>query len=229
MVATGRARPLLASAEPALVSRGGSRRRLIALTFDDGPSPYTPQIVRILVAMHAPATFFLVGQQLRYFAAGLRDELWHGFEVADHTENHAWLIRLSEAGQYGQIDGAALAMTSLGAPFPSLFRPPYGEFDARTLAVLVRLRMVMVMWSIDPRDWRRPGVKWIVWTVLSGARPGAIVELHDGGGNRSETVAALPAIIRGLRRRHYQLVTVSQLLADDPPAHHQSVPRSSGA
>ncbi len=89
--------------------------------------------------------------------------------------------------------------------------------------------MLAVLWSVDPGDWRRPGPRAIARSILSAARPGAIVELHDGGGDRSQTLAALPAIVNGLRRRHYRLVTVSQLLALDPPSPHQRLPRLSAA
>jgi peptidoglycan/xylan/chitin deacetylase (PgdA/CDA1 family) len=206
------------------VTHASARRRAIALTFDDGPGSYTGQVVSVLSRLHAPATFFIVGQQLPLFAAGVRDELRHGFEIGNHTQNHAWLIRLAAAQQYAQIHGAAVALERLGVPAPTLFRPPYGALDQRTLAVLRRLHMLAVLWSVDPGDWRRPGTRAIVRAVLDGARPGAIVELHDGGGNRSETVAALPAIVTGLRRRHYQLVTVAQLLALAPPDRRQRLP-----
>jgi peptidoglycan-N-acetylglucosamine deacetylase len=211
------------------IATGTRRRRAIALSFDDGPSPYTGSIVRILVRMDVPATFFVVGQQLDDFSAGLRDELRHGFDVGDHTENHAWLIRLNPAGQYAQIHDAAVRMEHLGAPFPRLFRPPYGAYNGRTIASLLRMKMFMVLWSIDPGDWRRPGTKAIVSNVLSNSKPGAIVIMHDGGGDRSQTVAALPAIIRGLRRRHYQLVTVPKLMTLDPPPRHQQLPHLTGA
>lgn len=209
------------------IRAGLPRRRMIALTFDDGPSPYTPQIVRVLVRMHVPATFFVVGQQLRYFSAGLRDELRHGFAVGDHTENHLPLNLLSAPLQFAQIDGAAVGLRRAGAPFPRLFRPPYGMYNARTLGILRRLHMLMVMWSVDPRDWLRPGTRAIVRRVLGEAQPGTIIEMHDGGGDRSQTVAALPRIIDGLRRRHYQLVTVPQLLSADPPPRNQQPPRVS--
>jgi peptidoglycan-N-acetylglucosamine deacetylase len=207
------------------VRAGVPRQRVVALTFDDGPSPYTPGIVRELVRMHAPATFFIVGQQLRYFAAGLRDEVRNGFVIGDHTENHPPLNLMGAAAQYAQIDQAASRIRGLGAPFPRLFRPPYGIYDANTFSILRRLRMLMVMWSVDPRDWLRPGTRTIVRRVLAGVRPGAIVEMHDGGGDRGQTAAALPAIIVGLRRRHYDLVTVPQLLAADPPPRHQLLSR----
>jgi len=117
----------------------------------------------------------------------------------------------------------------LGAPVPRLFRPPYGVYDRVTLSVLHSLRMLMVLWSVDPGDWRRPGVKAILAGVLSHASPGAIVIMHDGGGDRSQTVAALPAVIRGLRRLHYGLVSVPQLLALDPPRGQQRLPSRTGA
>ena len=211
------------------IAAGTRRSRAIALTFDDGPSPYTASIVRILVHLHVPATFFVVGQQLRYFSAGLRDELRHGFDVGDHTQNHAWLIRLSAAGQSAQIRDAAAGMEHFGAPAPRLFRPPYGAYNRQTIATLRRSRMLMVLWSIDPGDWRLPGVKVIVSNVLSNSKPGAIVIMHDGGGDRTQTIAALPAIIRGLRRRHYELVTVPQLLMLDPPGRHQRLPQLGAA
>ncbi|MBV9838756.1 MAG: polysaccharide deacetylase family protein [Solirubrobacterales bacterium] len=210
------------------ISIGGNRRRVIALTFDDGPSPYTPPIVRLLARMRVAATFFVVGQQLDFFSAGLRDELRTGLAIGDHTENHAWLIRLKRPAQFGQVRDAAARISQLGAAFPRLFRPPYGSFDRATLAVLRQLRMLMVLWSIDPSDWRRPGVGPIVSNVLSHARPGAIVLLHDGGGDRSQTLAALPQIINGLRGRHYQLVTVPQLIQLDPPGRNQKPPVAGG-
>jgi chitin deacetylase len=88
--------------------------------------------------------------------------------------------------------------------------------------------MLMVLWSVDAQDYRQPGAGAIVRRVLSGARPGAIVLMHDAGGPRSQTVQALPEIIRKLRRRHYRLVTVPQLLLDDPPPRGQRLPHYTG-
>jgi peptidoglycan/xylan/chitin deacetylase (PgdA/CDA1 family) len=206
------------------VTGGTPKHRVVALTFDDGPSPYTESVVSVLVRMHVPATFFVVGQQLTDFSAGLKDELRHGFVIGDHTENHAYLTQLSAAGVYRQVHDDAVRIAHLGAPFPRLFRPPYGAYNSQTLATLKQFKMLMTLWSVDTSDWTRPGTGAIVRRALSGARPGAIILLHDGGGNRSQTVAALPAIINGLRRRHYELVTVPQLLAMDPPPRGQRLP-----
>ena len=190
--------------------------------------PYTPAIIRILLRMHAPATFFVVGQELNDFSDALRSEIKHGFVIGDHTQNHAWLIRLNANGQASQIDAVPRELRRYGAPAPHLFRPPYGAFNGVTMRTLRRAGMFMVLWSIDPSDWRRPGTGAIVSNVLHNSRPGAVVIMHDGGGDRSQTVAALPAIINGLRRRHYGLVTVPRLLALDPPPRHQRPPHLSG-
>jgi peptidoglycan/xylan/chitin deacetylase (PgdA/CDA1 family) len=211
------------------IAAGTRRRRVMALSFDDGPSPYTPAVVRVLARMHVPATFFVVGQQLTYFFRGLQDELKHGFQVGDHTQNHAWLPSLNAAQQCAQIRDGSSAVTRFGALAPRLFRPPYGAYNDRTLSCLRRLKMLMVLWSIDPGDWRRPGVRAIVSNVLANSRPGAIVIMHDGGGDRSQTVAALPAVIRGLRHRGYQLVSVAQLIQLDPPPRRQRLPPLGGA
>jgi peptidoglycan/xylan/chitin deacetylase (PgdA/CDA1 family) len=211
------------------VVAGSQRRREVALTFDDGPGPLTPAILRVLTRLHVPATFFVVGQQLNDFAGALRQEVRDREAIGDHTENHAWLVRLPRGGQIGQIRDCALRLRGLGAGFPALLRPPYGALNGTTLAVARSLGMLVVLWSVETDDWQRPGAAVIVRRALAGARPGAIILLHDGGGPREQTLAALPAIIRGLRRRGLRLVTVPRLLADDPPPRHQRLPRFTGA
>jgi peptidoglycan/xylan/chitin deacetylase (PgdA/CDA1 family) len=210
------------------ITGGFPRHRVIALTFDDGPGPYTPAVLRVLVRMHVPATFFIVGQELTDFSSSIHAELRDGFVIGDHTENHAWLPRLSAAAQRAQIRDAATRLERLGAPSPRLFRPPYGAFNDITTRLLQQLHMLIVLWSVDPGDWRRPGAAAIVSGVLSHARPGAVVIMHDGGGDRSQTVAALPGIINGLRKRHYGLVSLPRLLVLDPPPRGGRAPRLSG-
>ncbi len=204
---------------------GTARRREVALTFDDGPSRYTGRILRVLGRAHAPATFFVIGEWAQIFPGLVRAEARQGAEVGDHTQTHPFMSALGEPQQQAQIAQAAAAISSTGAPSPVLWRPPYGAFNQTTLRILRQLKMLIVLWSVDTSDYARPGVAKIVHTALSGARPGAIIIMHDGGGDRSETVAALPHIIAGLRRRGFRLVTVSQLLVDDPPPRNQPPPQ----
>jgi peptidoglycan/xylan/chitin deacetylase (PgdA/CDA1 family) len=207
------------------VSIGGRAHRDIALTFDDGPGPYTPAIVRALTRAGAPATFFQVGFSEHWFTDGEALEVSdRRFALGDHTQSHGHLPSLSARDQAAEIDRQATVLRTAGGPPPTLFRPPYGQFDATTLKLLAHRRMLMVLWSVDSRDYLRPGVDAIVQRVLAGAEPGAIVLMHDAGGDRSQTVAAIPRIVTALRRRHYNLVTVPRLLTDDPPPARQKRP-----
>jgi peptidoglycan-N-acetylglucosamine deacetylase len=208
----------------AYVKLAGHARRDVALTFDDGPSPYTPQVLSILRRMHAVATFFVIGREARAYPHLVADEARAGNEVGDHTEDHPPLDELSASAQTAQITDAAQAIHEAGAPYPVVMRPPYGAFNATTLQILRQQRMLMVLWSADTSDYARPGRTKIVYTGISGGQPGAIILMHDGGGDRSETVAALPRIITRLRQRGFKLVTVSQLVGEDPPPRDQPPP-----
>lgn len=201
----------------------GAQHREIALTFDDGPGPYTPQILATLEREHVLATFFEVGVLERYFYVSTAAIVADGDVIGDHTDGHEAMSRLSRADQRRQLLTDATAVESHGARFPRLFRPPYGLWNATTLDLLHRNRMLMVLWTVDTNDYRRPGVRAIVKSALSGARPGAIILLHDAGGDRSQTVKALPQIIAGLRRRGYRLVTVPKLLLDNPAPRVQNI------
>src|SRR5579859_9095 len=173
----------------------GRQHRELALTFDDGPGPYTPEIVRILERERAPATFFEIGLLERYFHDSTQEIVANGWAIGDHTFSHAPMARLSMADQRRQLVSDADVLRRYGAAFPRLFRPPYGLWNASTLALLRRYHMLMVLWTVDTSDYRRPGVAAIVRSALAGARPGAIILMHDAGGNRSQTAAALPRII----------------------------------
>jgi peptidoglycan/xylan/chitin deacetylase (PgdA/CDA1 family) len=201
----------------------GAQHREVALTFDDGPGPYTPAILSTLERLHAPATFFEVGMLLPWFHVSTSRILADGFTLGDHTENHAPMSRLSRRLQARQLLEQASAIGNYGASFPRLFRPPYGLWNDTTLSLLHTYRMLMVLWTVDTEDYRRPGVAAIVHAAVAGARPGAIILLHDAGGDRSQTVAALPRVIRGLRARGYRLVTVPRLLLDNPAPRDQNV------
>jgi peptidoglycan-N-acetylglucosamine deacetylase len=201
----------------------GAQHKELALTFDDGPGPYTPQVLSVLRREDVPGTFFEVGVSLQYFHAGTSQIVADGYPIGDHTLTHAAMSQLSPSAQRSQLLQQTRLIARYGAPFPRLFRPPYGLWDHDTLAVLRKYRMLMVMWTVDTNDYRQPGVAAIVHSAVSGARPGAIILMHDAGGIRSETVAALPRIIHALKARGYKLVTVPQLLLDNPAPRDQQI------
>ncbi len=211
------------------VRTAGGQHRELALTFDDGPGPYTPRILSVLQRMHAPATFFEIGVMEQYFHDSTVQIVARGYPIGDHTETHPPMSELSASEQREQLLSEAAAIGRYGAPFPRMFRPPYNLWNSTTLSLLKHYRMLMVLWTVDTSDYALPGVKAIVHAVVTGARPGAIILMHDAGGNRTETVAALPQIIRKLRRRGYKLVTVPRLLLDNPAPRDQDLGGLSGS
>ncbi len=208
------------------VKEGTARKPEVALTFDDGPGPYTPAVLSVLERYRVHATFFIIGRMLQYFGESAKREVRDGDVLGDHTENHLPMAELSAHEQYEELFEQAARLELQGAPRPDLFRPPDGSFNATTMAQLQRLHMLMVLWSVDTNDYQQPGVAAIVHSALAGAHPGAIILMHDAGGTRTETVEALPIIIRGLRARGLKPVTIPQLLADDPPLSGQPLPSS---
>jgi peptidoglycan/xylan/chitin deacetylase (PgdA/CDA1 family) len=208
---------------PAVV-QGGTQGHEVALTFDDGPGPYTNTLVETLNRLHVQATFFAIGSQERYFSPGTLLELRSGDIVGDHTQTHPMMATLSPHDQHEQLLNQIYQIQLLGGPTPRLFRPPYGSFNATTFRELHHLHLLTILWSTDTGDYARPGVQAIEQRALAGAHPGSIILMHDAGGDRSQTIAALPAIVHGLRARGLEPVTVPRLLLDDPPPPGQPIP-----
>jgi peptidoglycan/xylan/chitin deacetylase (PgdA/CDA1 family) len=137
----------------------------------------------------------------------LRRLLGAGMSVGVHTWDHLQLRGRDSDFVADQLL-RTIDIIALAGGSPSLFRPPYGSWDSTTIAVAAALQLRTVIWSVNPRDWRRPGTEVITERVLSRARPGSIVLLHDGGGDRSQTVAALPRIVDGLQARGLSPVSI---------------------
>ena len=189
-----------------LVTNGPRDRRVVALTFDDGPSDYTDDFLRVLREKDVAATFFEVGQVMPGREEAMRQILAQGSEIGDHTMDHV------EFPGYAQIAGAAARIKDYTHFKPCLFRPPGGAVDAGVVATAGSLGMRTVNWDVDPRDWSSPGTEAIYANVVGHVQPGSIVVMHDGGGPRGETLAALPRIIDTLRGRGYRFATVTELL-----------------
>ncbi|HEV7458956.1 MAG TPA: polysaccharide deacetylase family protein [Solirubrobacteraceae bacterium] len=197
-------------------STGPGSRKVVALTFDDGPSIYTSQVLRILRRFKIHATFFLIGEQIGANAGLVRQELAEGNAIGDHTWNHS---NVAGGGSfaYSQLSRTRAAIRRASRYYtPCLFRAPGGSVSGALFPVARSLGMLTIQWDVDPRDWSRPGSDSIYSTVVGQARRESIILMHDGGGPRSQTVAALPGIIRTLRSRGYGFETVPDLLRLKP-------------
>ncbi len=191
-----------------LVSSADTDRAVVALTFDDGPSEYTDRYLDVLREKDVPATFFEIGQEMPGREATMRRILAEGDEIGDHTENHV------EYPGYAQIASAAERIKDYTGFQPCLFRPPGGAENQAVIDTAGSLGMKTITWDVDPRDWSLPGTSEIYSNIVGNAKPGSIILMHDGGGPRDETLAALPGIIDTLRARGYGFETVSALLGD---------------
>jgi peptidoglycan/xylan/chitin deacetylase (PgdA/CDA1 family) len=193
---------------------GGRSKRMVALTFDDGPGPYTRLAVAKLRKHHLRATFFLVGKQIRAFPglAGLEKRVG---AAGDHTMTHPFLPALPRAEMVQQIAGAKALIEHAAAQPVVLFRPPY---EGRTPAIEREVRalgMLVVLWNVDSGDSLGANYAGIERNVLAGLHPGSIILMHE---NRGQTIRALLTIFAALARDHLRAVTVPELLAEDPPS-----------
>jgi cellulose synthase/poly-beta-1,6-N-acetylglucosamine synthase-like glycosyltransferase/peptidoglycan/xylan/chitin deacetylase (PgdA/CDA1 family) len=214
---------LMSNGHGGLVSHEPPPGRRIALTFDDGPSPdWTPRIAAVLMAEHVPATFFEVGSQVVRYPDITRMLHRDGFQLGNHTFTHANLSALPSWEAQLQISLTESAISGVTGIRPRLVRPPYSSTteavtpaEVRTWGALAAHGYIVAVADYDTEDWNRPGVSTIVSNVLSQPSirlgVGGIVLMHDAGGNRSQTVAALPRLIAALRARGFSFATVSQM------------------
>lgn len=189
-------------------SRGGGGK-VIYLTFDDGPAvQYTKQILDLLDQYDAKATFFELGENASAHPDLTREVIRRGHAVGSHTWDHADMRRLSKTALDHEITTTSATLEKLtGRPITCL-RPPYGALDSQARAAIERHGLDLQLWNIDPQDWNRPGASAIVRTVVGNARPGRVSLMHDGGGNRSQSVAALAQILPQLKARGYRFETL---------------------
>lgn len=190
--------------------------KMIALTFDDGPDPdITPQILDLLKQHNAKATFFVIGSRLTQYPNIIKREIAEGHEVANHTDHHVY-FKTTMRPEKVEHEMRALQtkikdLTATNSPW---FRPPGGYYNDSVIEIAKKLGYTVVLWSWhqDTRDWSKPGVGTIVTKVLTNARNGDIVLLHDHAGGSMQTAQALKTILPELKKRGYRLVTVSELM-----------------
>ena len=191
--------------------------RMVALTFDDGPWPSaTAQILDILAQHRAHATFFVVGAQAHGRPELIRRTVAEGNEVAVHTWAHANLARTSFGAIIADLNRCRSTLESLTDQRVRLMRPPYGALNARARAAITQTGLRAVLWTADTNDWRRPGAETIYARIMAGARSGAIILCHDGGGPRSNTVAAVRRAVPALQARGVPEDTIRQITVTNP-------------
>ena len=182
--------------------------KAIALTIDDGPNAiYTPQVLQLLATYQVTAMFSMIGSEVSALPGVAQDVAAAGHEIANHTWKHLDLGTMTPSAVKSEMDQATDAIHTATGIVPSRFRAPYGVWSKTVLQHCAATGMTPVDWSVDPRDWARPGVSSIVRTIMSTTRGGSIILEHDGGGNRAETVAALKIVIPRLLDEGYHFVT----------------------
>ncbi|XGB41340.1 MAG: glycosyltransferase [Nodosilinea sp. LVE1205-7] len=212
---------------PYVITRWGSPdQNKIALTFDDGPDRrYTPRILEILRHYQARATFFVIGMNGIFNPDLLQQIIAEGHEIGSHTFTHPNIALISQQQLELELNSTQRLLESIVGRCSVLFRPPYAvDVEPETpeevapLQLTGRLGYYTIGMQIEPLDWKNPGVDEIVAETIKQAEDGRgkVVLLHDSGGDRSQTVAALPRIIEGLRQRGFELVTVSDLINLSP-------------
>lgn len=190
------------------ITHGPRGRKRIALTFDDGPSAYSGEVLEILNRYDVKSTFFQVGQEVERYPEESRHILAQGHELANHTTHHGFYPGYSDLKTTNSIIERATGFR------PCLMRPPGGGVSSSVLGAAAEAKLKVVNWDIDTSDWRLPGSGSIL-SQIRNARSGSIVLMHDGGGPRSQTIDALAAGIESLQGRGYKLVTVTELLGNE--------------
>ncbi len=186
----------------------------VALTFDDGPGPYTRLVLAKLRKHDVRATFFIVGRNIPLIPGITRAERALG-AVGDHTFTHPQLTALAPAQAESEIVHTKTALEAASGGRVSLFRPPYGARDARIDEIARANGLLQILWTVDSADSLGANYARIEHNVISGLHAGAIILMHE---NRGQTVRALIAIFAALQRKHLRAVSVPQLLAEDPPS-----------
>jgi peptidoglycan/xylan/chitin deacetylase (PgdA/CDA1 family) len=208
--------PAPTPAKPATYAQVRVDQPYIAMTFDDGPSAEnTPRLLEMLKQRNIKATFFLIGQNVAANPDLVRRILADGHEIGNHSWTHPQLSKLSDDRVTMEITKTQDAIKDASGFTPSLLRPPYGAITPRQREwVEDRFGLNVILWSVDPFDWKRPGASVITQRILSQVRPGAIILSHD---IHKQTVDAMPATLDGLIAKGYKFATVSQLIAMNKP------------
>ena len=191
--------------QPKVKVRVNPKKPMVALTFDDGPGPYTERLLKCLKENDAVATFFLVGSSVERYQSTVKKAYQMGCEIGNHSWNHPQLTQLDGAALAAQIGNTNRVIKSACGHEPTLLRPPYGAYNSTVGAAA---GMPLILWDVDTLDWKTRNVQSTVTSVMTDAKDGSIVLMHD---IHLPTVEAVERIIPMLKQKGYQLVTVSEL------------------
>ncbi|HEY9703391.1 MAG TPA: polysaccharide deacetylase family protein, partial [Allocoleopsis sp.] len=190
-----------------------SKEKIVALTFDDGPYlQWTEQILAILKKEKIKATFFWIGKNLKEYPQIGKKVVAQGHAIGNHTWHH-WYHRMSPQLAAKEIDDTSKLITQVTGVKTTLFRPPGGFLHNGVADYAKKKNYLIAMWKADSVDYSRPGVDKMVNKVMKEIQNGGMILMHDGGGDRSQTVKAVPIIINKLKKQGYKFVTVPELLA----------------
>lgn len=198
--------PAPAPAAPTPAPTTGNK--VIALTFDDGPGPYTAHLLDILDQYGAKATFFLIGSKVSGQASVVRSIQARGHQLGNHSWSHPELPKLSVDQIAGEIDRTNEAIRQATGVKPSILRPPYGAVNGVVLEQLRLRNMSSILWSVDTRDWADRNSQIVCSRAVAGARPGAVILMHD---IHQTSVNAVPCILSSLKQQGYSFVTIQRL------------------
>lgn len=198
-----------------LQKRTDSGKLIIYLSFDDGPSNYTPELLGVLNKHNVKATFFMLGINAHKYPEHVRAVVAAGHEVGNHTYSHSSMPDMTKKKIEHEIKRTADLITSAapnvnGDGRLDLLRPPYGAQNMRVQKLAKKMGYRIAIWNIDPEDWKMIGYKQISQNVRANAKPGAVVLAHDGGRNQSSTIKAFDKIIPQLKARGFVFYTMSQ-------------------
>lgn len=186
-----------------------TKEKCVALTFDDGPGPKTPELLDILAKEKVPATFMLVGRAVNTYPDTVAREVREGHVLANHTWSHPQLTKISDSKINKEITSTLDAIKkAVPNAEVNLTRPPYGAFNSRVTAALKSLKQSVILWDVDTLDWKNRNPQSVLEQVKKQTKAGSIILMHD---IHPTTIQAVPDIIKHLRSQGYTLVTVPEL------------------
>ncbi|MBE5102078.1 polysaccharide deacetylase family protein [Priestia aryabhattai] len=186
--------------------------RYVALTFDDGPSAYTVPILDILKKYNIPATFFVVGSEVKKFPDIMQRIHREKHAIGNHTWNHPDITTLSTNELWEEINSTNIQIEKIIGHSPTLFRPPYSSINNKNTKALKKFGMTPVLWNVDSKDWQEKSPSSIQKNVISGLKKSSLIVMHDGdqygSGPRDQIVISLPKIIQYLSEKNYCFITI---------------------